>query len=211
MCSRACRIVAVAAASLIWLAGCDTTSGVNPLNPFNLSVTPADPNARSSDAPPPMRWPPPIRRLPPRPRRQKPQWPFVDPPATPQLLGADPNDDLSLAKKYFRQGSYGLAERQFRKAVELHPKRRRSLARARRVVRPAAPLRSGRPRLCAGDPARRPDAGDPEQPGLLLHAARRLRPRPHHAAGRAGQGSGQSLHPEQSGDAGRRPCARRRW
>jgi Flp pilus assembly protein TadD len=43
-------------------------------------------------------------------------------PTTPELLGSDPNDDVSLAKKYFRQGSYGLAERQFRKAVELHPK-----------------------------------------------------------------------------------------
>jgi len=43
-------------------------------------------------------------------------------PATPDLLGVDPNDDLSVAKKYFRQGSYGLAERHFRRAVELHPK-----------------------------------------------------------------------------------------
>lgn len=42
------------------------------------------------------------------------------PPATPELLGKDPNDDLSIAKRYFRQGSYGLAERHFRKAVELH-------------------------------------------------------------------------------------------
>jgi Flp pilus assembly protein TadD len=41
---------------------------------------------------------------------------------TPELLGVDPNDDLSTAKKYFRQGSYGLAERHFRKAVELHPR-----------------------------------------------------------------------------------------
>ena len=41
---------------------------------------------------------------------------------TPELLGADPNDDLSIAKKYFRQGSYGLAERHFRKAVEMHPR-----------------------------------------------------------------------------------------
>ena len=41
---------------------------------------------------------------------------------TPELLSADPNDDLNTAKKYFRQGSYGLAERHFRKAVELHPR-----------------------------------------------------------------------------------------
>ena len=37
-------------------------------------------------------------------------------------MGTDPNDDLSIGKKYFRQGSYGLAERHFRKAVELHPR-----------------------------------------------------------------------------------------
>ena len=42
--------------------------------------------------------------------------------ATPELLGADPNDDLSLAKKYFRQGGFGLAERYYRKAVEQHPR-----------------------------------------------------------------------------------------
>ncbi len=45
-----------------------------------------------------------------------------DPPATPELLGKDPNDDVSIGKKFFRQGSYGLAEQRFRKAVELHPK-----------------------------------------------------------------------------------------
>jgi Flp pilus assembly protein TadD len=40
----------------------------------------------------------------------------------PELLGSDPNDDLSLAKKYFRQGGFGLAERHYRKAVEAHPR-----------------------------------------------------------------------------------------
>jgi Flp pilus assembly protein TadD len=38
------------------------------------------------------------------------------------LLGKDPNDDLSLGKKYFRAADFGLAERHFRKAVELHPR-----------------------------------------------------------------------------------------
>ena len=42
--------------------------------------------------------------------------------STPALLGGDPNDDLSLAKKYFRQGGFGKAEQHFRKAVELHPR-----------------------------------------------------------------------------------------
>ena len=43
------------------------------------------------------------------------------PAAGPGLLGSDPNDDLSLGKKYFRTANYGLAERHFRRAVELHP------------------------------------------------------------------------------------------
>jgi Flp pilus assembly protein TadD len=42
--------------------------------------------------------------------------------AAPEVLGADPHDDLNLAKKYYRQGGFGLAEKHYRKAVELHPR-----------------------------------------------------------------------------------------
>ncbi|MFN3658227.1 MAG: tetratricopeptide repeat protein [Pseudolabrys sp.] len=38
------------------------------------------------------------------------------------LLGSDPNDDLGTGKKFFRAGNYGMAERHFRRAVELHPR-----------------------------------------------------------------------------------------
>jgi Flp pilus assembly protein TadD len=38
------------------------------------------------------------------------------------LLGCDPNDDLSLGKRHFRAGDFGLAEQHFRKAAELHPR-----------------------------------------------------------------------------------------
>jgi len=38
------------------------------------------------------------------------------------LLGNDPNDDLNLGKKQYRAGNFGLAERYFRRAVELHPR-----------------------------------------------------------------------------------------
>jgi tetratricopeptide (TPR) repeat protein len=37
------------------------------------------------------------------------------------LLGSNPEDDLSLGKKYYRTGSYGLAEKYFRRAAETHP------------------------------------------------------------------------------------------
>src|SRR5450631_4298427 len=39
-----------------------------------------------------------------------------------RLLGADPNDDLSLGKKQYRAKNYGVAEKHFRRAVELHPR-----------------------------------------------------------------------------------------
>jgi Flp pilus assembly protein TadD len=54
--------------------------------------------------------------------------PGADPAATgsvstsPELLGSDPNDDLSVGKKHYRAANYGLAERHFRRAVELHPR-----------------------------------------------------------------------------------------
>jgi Flp pilus assembly protein TadD len=37
-------------------------------------------------------------------------------------LADDSNDDLSLGKKHFRAGKFDLAERQFRRAAELHPR-----------------------------------------------------------------------------------------
>jgi tetratricopeptide (TPR) repeat protein len=46
----------------------------------------------------------------------------VSPPVGQRLLGSDPNDDLSLGKKQYRANNYGLAEKYFRHAVELHPR-----------------------------------------------------------------------------------------
>ena len=94
--------VVLAAVCLIWLAGCETTSTNNPFAKSKASdadvtgsvLSPETTSDPTSDTPP----------------------------LKPELLGADPNDDLSIGKKYFRQGSYGLAERHFRKAVELHPR-----------------------------------------------------------------------------------------
>jgi Flp pilus assembly protein TadD len=42
--------------------------------------------------------------------------------AEPGLLGSDPNDELSLGKKHYRANNFGLAEKHFRRAVELHPR-----------------------------------------------------------------------------------------
>jgi Flp pilus assembly protein TadD len=93
--------IGFAAACLMWLAGCETTSNLDnpfrkltdPLAPQTETTTPGADVTGSVDAAPP-----------------------------PELLGSDPSDDLSIGKKYFRQGSYGIAEGHFRKAVERHPR-----------------------------------------------------------------------------------------
>ena len=38
------------------------------------------------------------------------------------LLGSEPNDDLNLGKRHYREQNYGLAEKHFRRAVEKLPK-----------------------------------------------------------------------------------------
>jgi tetratricopeptide (TPR) repeat protein len=97
---------ALAAACLFGLAACATTSSSD--NPFvKLGDAPHSGSGGSDDTTGSIVKPPPDL--------------YSNAPATPELLGSDPNDDLSIGKKYFRQGSYGLAERHFRKAVELHP------------------------------------------------------------------------------------------
>ncbi len=98
---RISRVV-LAAVCLMWLAGCETTSTNNPL----AKSTAADSDVTSSVL---------------APETTSDTTPDA-PPLKPELLGADPNDDLSVGKKYYLQGSYGLAERHFRKAVEMHPR-----------------------------------------------------------------------------------------
>jgi len=104
------RVFVVAAAGL-WLAGCSSSSEKfsNPFeklsNPFastpgadaNASVPPdaAEANAAATD---------------------------TGEPAQPRLYGGDPNDDLSLGKKQYRAGNFGVAEKHFRRAVEGHPR-----------------------------------------------------------------------------------------
>lgn len=108
------RVLIVAAAG-VWLAGCTTTSGSLP-DVFGLNkpaapaapdgaAAPTDALASASDTPvddatgivPPLSGPP-----------------------KSGLLGGQSYDDLSLGKRYYKAGNYGLAERYFRRAVETH-------------------------------------------------------------------------------------------
>lgn len=102
----------------VWLAGCGTVTTTtttagdlsNPAAPTEQAAA-SDTNKDSIDAtmlasavPAPA---PAAENMPP-------------PGSQAGLLGSNPEDDLSLGKKYYRSGSYGLAEKYFRRAVETH-------------------------------------------------------------------------------------------
>jgi tetratricopeptide (TPR) repeat protein len=114
--ARPGRSVVATAACLLLLTGCetstklgdliqskdDTTQGVGPAPGPDLG--PAVDEAPTGS----VRTPPPFD---------------VAPDQVPKgLLGKDPNDDLSLGRKYFRSANFGLAEQHFRRAVEQHPR-----------------------------------------------------------------------------------------
>ena len=89
----------------LWLAGCSSNGITNPFDPKTpgadaFAAAPAT-DAASAETPPPLGVP------------------AADEPG---LLGSDPNDALSLGKKQYRANNYGLAEKYFRQAAELHPR-----------------------------------------------------------------------------------------
>lgn len=107
---RASRVVVATVACLVSLTGCETSSKLGDLFQSKSDATQSIPSL--ADAEPAttgsMRPPPPGD---------------LQPDAVPKgLLGKDPNDDLSLGKKYFRSANFGLAEKHFRRAVEQHPR-----------------------------------------------------------------------------------------
>lgn len=85
------------AASLLWLSGCETSTKLSDL--FHTNSTPSADSDITGTVP-------------------SPDGQTTDP----GLLGSDPKDDLSVAKLYYRQENFGLAEYFFRRAVETHPK-----------------------------------------------------------------------------------------
>jgi Flp pilus assembly protein TadD len=88
------RVLMLAVTGL-WLAGCTTDS--NSLTSADLSTPGADAYASAA--------------------------PGSDAQLAEQgMLGSDPTDDLSLGKKYYRDKNYGVAEKHYRRAAEMHPR-----------------------------------------------------------------------------------------
>jgi Flp pilus assembly protein TadD len=99
----------------LWLSGCETSSKLGSL----WNAKPGEQGEQTGTASPAD--PEPTGTVVVQPAEPGPSGELAAPLAKPGLLGDDPNDDLSLGKKYFRSNNFGLAERHFRKAVEGHP------------------------------------------------------------------------------------------
>jgi tetratricopeptide (TPR) repeat protein len=102
--AQALRVVVATVACLLWLNGCESSTRLGDMFQSNTSAT----QGASQDDPAIT------GSVPPKPREGAPTA------AAPR--SSDPNDDVSLGKKYFRAGNFALAERHFRRAVELHPR-----------------------------------------------------------------------------------------
>ena len=106
----ALRIVVLSSACLMWLTACETTTARLP----DFFAGKPDPSTPAPDATGSVPASEATGSIP-APDRE----PLAS--GAPPLLGVDPNDDLSIAKAYYRQTNYGLAERHFRRAVEAGP------------------------------------------------------------------------------------------
>jgi tetratricopeptide (TPR) repeat protein len=111
MAARSGRVLAVAAACVLALAGCETSIKLGEM--FQKTPQSAPDAAQGLPAAAEVTTTGTVR----------PPGEDLQPDAVPKgLLGNDPNDDLNLGKKYFRAANFGTAEKHFRRAVELHPR-----------------------------------------------------------------------------------------
>ncbi|HVG50453.1 MAG TPA: tetratricopeptide repeat protein [Xanthobacteraceae bacterium] len=114
-----------AATGLIWLTACETTSTkltdifkpettaaitTDTLTGETVAVTPPAPAVAAPDRQPTGS----IMEV-------SPSGAAIDGSAQ-TLLGGDPYDDLAMAKRFFRDGNYGLSERYYRRAAEARPR-----------------------------------------------------------------------------------------
>jgi Flp pilus assembly protein TadD len=89
-----------------WLAGCSAGKFTNPFE-ANTQGADAYAAAPATEEAPAEQLPPPLG---------------VPAAAEENLYGGDPNDALNLGKKQYRANNFGLAEKYFRHAAELHPR-----------------------------------------------------------------------------------------
>jgi Flp pilus assembly protein TadD len=102
--ARAARVLVATVACLLWLNGCETSTRLGDLfqaktEASQVGASQDDPATTGS-----------VR---------------VAPHNTSSVAAkvvTDKDNDVSLGKKYFRDGNFNLAERHFRRAVELHPR-----------------------------------------------------------------------------------------
>jgi tetratricopeptide (TPR) repeat protein len=111
---RVARVVIVMAACLTCLGACSSSTKLGDLLKPNSSTAANDrtDGAQPSDV---------TGSFTTQPAEPGPSGEPVAPLSKPGHLGDDPNDDLSLGKKYFRSNNFGLAEKSFRTAVEKRP------------------------------------------------------------------------------------------
>jgi Flp pilus assembly protein TadD len=106
MAAKISRVVLATAACVVWLNGCGTSTRLGDL--FQPSSDSAQLNlGAASDADPASTGS--VR-------------PTAAAAQSEGVRGGEAEDDLSLGKKHFRAGNLKLAERHFRRAVELHPR-----------------------------------------------------------------------------------------
>jgi len=113
MSTRSAPTLMVLAACLALLGGCASSAKLSDLWGSKSPEDSAPPPAATADTTGSIVTPP---------AEPGPSGEPVAPLAKPGMLGDDPNDDLQLGKKYFRNNNFGLAEKSFRIAVEKHPR-----------------------------------------------------------------------------------------
>jgi Flp pilus assembly protein TadD len=112
----AVRVLMVASASLLWLAGCESLKTIDLSQSSDSQVNASAEPATTASVPAPTGV---VLTTQPAPTGSA---GTAEPMAQAGLMGTDPNDDLNLGKKYFRAQDFGLAERHFRRAVEAQSK-----------------------------------------------------------------------------------------
>ena len=102
--ARALRVLAATVSCLFWLNGCETSTRLGDLFQSNTAAT----QGLASQEDPPTTGS--VRSA------------ARTPSSAAAKASPDKDDDVSLGKTYFRAGDFSLAERHFRRAVELHPR-----------------------------------------------------------------------------------------